>query len=214
MNENPNSRSKKRRRKTSEREPAIANIINHPQVLAQERSHYPAATVSSPQTVSPEIDSSLRAEAPEEKNGLLGYVHDMEKKQKRYLSLPNGFHDSAPRFQEPSRDVPHQAGGFGGFTPVNGASRSVNGGHQAPQAGSLDWWAQPVNGNLPVGAPMQSSIDGGHSVHLIDTLPKIKQRKIFGLISGIQGGIDHLQKQLNLLQASLGIEIEGREKVV
>lgn len=46
--------------------------------------------------------------------------------------------------------------------------------------------------------------DGGTFI-VIDTLPKGKQRQVYGLISGIQGGIDHLQRELNLLKNALGI---------
>ncbi|KHJ31855.1 hypothetical protein EV44_g4530 [Erysiphe necator] len=41
---------------------------------------------------------------------------------------------------------------------------------------------------------------------IIDTLPKAKQRQVYGLISGIQGGIDHLQCELNSLKNALGID--------
>lgn len=43
---------------------------------------------------------------------------------------------------------------------------------------------------------------------LIDTLPKGKQRQIYGLVSGIQGGIDHLQRELDSLKKALGIDDE------
>jgi hypothetical protein len=43
---------------------------------------------------------------------------------------------------------------------------------------------------------------------VIDMMPKSKQRHIYGIVSGLQGGIDHLQKQLNLLKSSLGIDLD------
>ena len=50
---------------------------------------------------------------------------------------------------------------------------------------------------------------------LIDTLPRHKQKRIFGIIGGIQSGIktvrqqtDSLQRQLHLLQAEMGIDTE------
>jgi hypothetical protein len=46
------------------------------------------------------------------------------------------------------------------------------------------------------------------AVPIIDSMPKSKQRHIFGIVSGLQGGIDHLQKQLNLLKSSLGIDLD------
>lgn len=42
--------------------------------------------------------------------------------------------------------------------------------------------------------------------HAIDTFPKAKQRQIYGLISGLQGGIDNLEKQLGSLKTLLGID--------
>ncbi|RKF82984.1 hypothetical protein GcM3_018036 [Golovinomyces cichoracearum] len=46
--------------------------------------------------------------------------------------------------------------------------------------------------------------EGGTFI-IIDTLPKGKQRQVYSLISGIQGGINHLQRELNLLKNALGI---------
>jgi hypothetical protein len=46
------------------------------------------------------------------------------------------------------------------------------------------------------------------STSIIDTLPKAKQRQIFSVLSGLQGGIDHLKKQLDALKAILGIDDE------
>ncbi|TAQ91050.1 hypothetical protein B7494_g584 [Chlorociboria aeruginascens] len=41
---------------------------------------------------------------------------------------------------------------------------------------------------------------------LIETMPKNKQRQIYGLVSGIQGGIEHLQRELDTLKKALGID--------
>jgi hypothetical protein len=43
---------------------------------------------------------------------------------------------------------------------------------------------------------------------MIHTLPKAKQRQIYSVISGLQGSIDHLKKQLDSLKAVLGIDDE------
>lgn len=48
--------------------------------------------------------------------------------------------------------------------------------------------------------------DGGAA--LIDALPKHKQRQVYGLVSGLQGGIEHLQRELNSLKKALGINDE------
>ncbi|KAH8656171.1 hypothetical protein BGZ60DRAFT_532487 [Tricladium varicosporioides] len=46
------------------------------------------------------------------------------------------------------------------------------------------------------------------SVALIDQLPKNKQRQIYGIVSGIEGGIQHLQRELDTLKKALGIDDE------
>jgi hypothetical protein len=46
--------------------------------------------------------------------------------------------------------------------------------------------------------------DGG--VALIDTLPKSKQRQVYGLVSGLQNGIQGLQRELDSLKRALGID--------
>lgn len=43
---------------------------------------------------------------------------------------------------------------------------------------------------------------------LIDMLPKNKQRQVYGLVAGIQGGIEHLQRELDSLKRAFGIEDE------
>ena len=46
------------------------------------------------------------------------------------------------------------------------------------------------------------------SVALIDTFPKSKQRQVYGLVSGLQGGIENLQRELDTLKKALGIDDE------
>lgn len=50
---------------------------------------------------------------------------------------------------------------------------------------------------------------------LIDSIPRKKQKQIFGIIGGLQSGIrsvrqqaENLQKQLDILQSALGIDSE------
>ncbi|KUJ06265.1 uncharacterized protein LY89DRAFT_743991 [Mollisia scopiformis] len=50
-----------------------------------------------------------------------------------------------------------------------------------------------------------SMIEDG-SVALIDTLPKSKQRQVYMLVSGLQSGISHLQRELEALKKALGID--------
>lgn len=46
------------------------------------------------------------------------------------------------------------------------------------------------------------------SMAMIDKLPKPKQRQVYGIISGLQGGIEHLQRELDALKKALGIDDE------
>jgi hypothetical protein len=43
---------------------------------------------------------------------------------------------------------------------------------------------------------------------LIDRLSKTKQRQVYGLISGLQGGIEQLQRELDSLKKALGVDEE------
>jgi hypothetical protein len=76
---------------------------------------------------------------------------------------------------------------------------------------------QPTyNGAESNGDNYRNSLDQGRredtvnnedgSVALIDTLPKNKQRQVYGLVSGLQGGIEHLQRELDSLKRALGID--------
>lgn len=75
---------------------------------------------------------------------------------------------------------------------------------------------QPVNGRdehnggLPPPSFESERREGtaGHeegSISLIDSLPNRKQRQIYGVISGLQSGIDHLQRELDSLKRTFGI---------
>ena len=73
--------------------------------------------------------------------------------------------------------------------------------------GSDRGWAS-VNQASPLENGYRGSIDQGDTedgIALIDTLPKNKQRQVYGLVSGLQGGIEHLQRELDSLKRALGI---------
>lgn len=63
-------------------------------------------------------------------------------------------------------------------------------------------------------------MEGKGEMGLIDRLPRKKQREIFGIIGTIQSGIrmvrsqtESLQKQLDLLQGALGIDLDEDDDV-
>lgn len=110
--------------------------------------------------------------------------------------------------------------GLNGSRPPPGANEHRN---------SLGWASvnQPVpipgtqafgNGGEGSGSAYRANLEQGRreetignedgSVALIDTLPKNKQRQVYGLVSGLQGGIEHLQRELDSLKRALGIDDE------
>ena len=79
------------------------------------------------------------------------------------------------------------------------------------------------NNNLQVTAhPQSRNLDVRHpATPLIDTLPRKKQKQIYQIIGGVQSGIrsvrqqtESLQKQLDLLQAALGIDTDEEDEEV
>jgi hypothetical protein len=88
---------KKMKRWAPARDPETVNIINKTlgQIPVQ-----PSATTASQQRASPDMDSLLQAEiAREELTGLLGYVHEMEKKQKRHHNTTASIsNEGLPRY--------------------------------------------------------------------------------------------------------------------
>lgn len=64
----------------------------------------------------------------------------------------------------------------------------------------------PAPAPAPAAAPRYESIRSDRAtIPVIDSFPKAKQRQIYSVVSGLQGGIDHLEKQLGSLKALLGI---------
>lgn len=57
-------------------------------------------------------------------------------------------------------------------------------------------------------ARREDTFNDDGSVALIDTLPKSKQRQVYGLVSGLQNGIQGLQRELDSLKKALGIDEE------
>ncbi|KAI6716572.1 hypothetical protein JHW43_000831 [Diplocarpon mali] len=47
-------------------------------------------------------------------------------------------------------------------------------------------------------------------LQVIDTLPRATRRQVYSIISGLQGSIDHLQKQLDALKRLMGMNEENR----
>ena len=118
--------------------------------------------------------------------------------------------------QLPPHMLPNGAGGPRGGPP----------GPPFGRGGSPRAW-QSVNQSLPPGAlgpgargRMSPSVEeqqqggkgeegefgGGEGKSLIEMMGKGRQRQIYGLVSGLQGGIDHLQRELDGLKRAIGID--------
>jgi hypothetical protein len=167
--------------------------------------------VTTPQAISPgtDLDTILQAEIAREQSS--GY-HDVMNTEKKRLKPHNPSQPNVARARGP---------------PIATASslyadepRKV-----IPDASSpRDPAHIPTERHWPVQHPLaegKSSVTPGHATiqdtsgytktaltPMIDTLPKAKQRQIYSVISGLQGSIDHLKKQLDSLKAVLGIDDE------
>ncbi|KAE8449580.1 hypothetical protein EG329_007910 [Mollisiaceae sp. DMI_Dod_QoI] len=100
--------------------------------------------------------------------------------------------------------------------------------HKRVRIGTEYERGEASNSMSPLAQPAESYRSSGNGAvsypqveptALIDRLPKKKQREIFGIIGTLQSGIrlvrqqtDSLQKQLNLLQTALGIDLEDDDE--
>jgi hypothetical protein len=203
--ENPKP-SKKRKRRS---EPA--QTLSTPVHIQTVSYSSPYAQPDQPLPTSPDLDTLLQAEiARDQLSSQSEDAHPKEKKQKQ----------KKPR-QElvPSRANEARARGPT-LTPLGQYSNDhrliIDGQRLAgPVIVERGWHAQYTNReqqsvtpSTPA-LPEHSSTAKEASAPIIDTLPKPKQRQIYAIVSGIQGGIDHLQKQLDALKTLLGIEAEN-----
>jgi hypothetical protein len=147
-----------------------------------------------PQTpVSPDLDMLLQAEiAREEAVG--------EKRQRKEEDIVlQEYQQPVTRSIMLSRDTFPKDNVSRGWTAANV--------HPFPAAEQMNYIRAAPAANEP---PPPSFWDAKQepTMPIIDMLPKGKQRNIYGIVSGLQGGIDSLQKQLTLLRGSSGIELE------
>jgi len=173
-----------------------------------------------PQTpVSPDLDTFLQAEIAREEA-----VGDKRQRKDEYNVLQD-YQQPKPRSIMPSRDRYPQANTSRGWTVANvqpppvvepmnyirpaPVQQTTN---EPPPPSSQDRKHEPMriidmtaNERPP---PNFRDTKQESTIPVIDMLSKGKQRHIYGIVSGLQGGIDSVQKQLNMLRASLGIEFE------
>lgn len=197
INDIPLTTTKKRKRRS-----APASTIpprNASYSSEQQRFDSPA-----PEPESPDLDTLLQAEiAREHASGPPENVLAVEKR--------------APR---PRSAVPHtapEASGSRTWTPANqpltdnqGALPNVSRSRDAAPVTAARWAAIKDPQPMTPGSSIVPEYTGQGAVGaaLIDTFPKTKQRHIYGVIGGLESGIDHLNAQVISLKALLGIDVD------
>ncbi|CAL3965425.1 unnamed protein product [Diplocarpon coronariae] len=79
--------------------------------------------------------------------------------------------------------------------------------------GACSSWIFTSKGNR---CSLRTQISGSNTycrderLQVIDTLPTATQRQVYSIINGLQGSIDHLQKQLDALKRLMGMNEENR----
>jgi len=164
--------------------------------------------LDSPTRASPDLDTILQAEiAREQASGQQEYATTVERKPKRQ-------HNAAQQVAAQQVTAPEVPSRTSSWTAANQPSaealpNSSKSRDAAPMAPGR-WAAVKEQRSLtPGSAGLPDQIaKGSSSGPLIDTFPKAKQRQIYGIVSGLQGGIEHLNSQVASLKALLGIDAE------
>ncbi|KAF8857948.1 hypothetical protein BDZ45DRAFT_726412 [Acephala macrosclerotiorum] len=120
------------------------------------------------------------------------------------ISMPMGQNGlSGPGSRNPSQTVEHRDSI--GWAAVN---QAASGPSPQPFSNIGESSGGSYRGATEQGRREETTMIDDGSVALIDTLPKNKQRAVFGLLSGLQAGINHLQSELDALKKALGIDDE------
>ncbi|KUJ06264.1 uncharacterized protein LY89DRAFT_692600 [Mollisia scopiformis] len=196
VNDNPPKPTKKRKRRSA---PASTN----PSLNALYSSEH---QLESPQAESPDLDTILQAEiAREQSSGQPEYAAaSVERKTKRQQNTAQ-------------HAAPVASGSSSAWTPANlplndtqGALPNVSKSRDAAPVPSSRWAAIKEPRSLTPGSSTLPDhvAQSPTGMPLIDTFPKTKQRHIYGVIGGLESGIDHLNAQVVSLKALLGIDAD------
>jgi hypothetical protein len=148
---------------------------------------------------------------------------------------PNGTKQAQPPpraqrdSQEPASRTSRLGDGYNAYTGAKASEGSSEGRRedklspsvQLQQSAARSW--QDYNNKLSgstAAIATESQPTEASEIALIDTLPRKRQKQIFGIIGGIQSGIrnvrqqtEDLQKQLDLLQEALGIGTDADDNL-
>jgi hypothetical protein len=193
----PLQTTKKRKRRSA---PASTIPPHNASYSSEQRFDSPV-----PEPDSPDLDTLLQAEiAREHASGPPENVMAVER-----------------RAPPPRSAIPHTApeasGSSSAWTPANqpltdnqGALPNVSKSRDAAPVAAARWAAikdprptTPGSSTMP-----EYAGQGAAGAALIDTFPKTKQRHIYGVIGGLESGIDHLNAQVVSLKALLGIDVD------
>lgn len=120
-----------------------------------------------------------------------------------------------PQPVQPLPSIAHRPNGIANFAPSDITHRSPMGwatiNQQRPQPVPPPSYGMESNGRLPhrdMSRERREDTGGNDSGTgaLIDSLPKNKQRQVYGVLSGLQAGIEHLQRELDALKRTMGVE--------
>jgi hypothetical protein len=203
---------------------AQSPMISYPRIQTSLPPSNPVTSYSLPPNNSPHSEASA----------LLNYVYEKQyppngKKRHQVLHRPHSSPREAVTTPTPPPTTTHRPTiprkhQIPKLEPDREGSRSPSPSTQLiqPSPPSPPPYSNPYrNNNLQATAhPQSRNLGVGHpATPLIDTLPRKKQKQIYQIIGGVQSGIrsvrqqtESLQKQLDLLQAALGIDTDDDEE--
>lgn len=215
---NPSQPPKKRKRRSEADKPSSNTNLAEP----------PSSTAESYPTAPPDLDRLLQADiAGRQTPDAREQSYQLEKRQKYHQDAPKDDmtnttttpkHTLHQVRQQHSNTTPSTRG-WTAPTTANAPAEPINFIRTVQHANIPNPSTQPVNyiqtvlhTSTPNPATQAKPDTSSHvpqpSNAAIDAFPKEKQRHIHGLLSRLQGNVDHLQQQLNFLKAVLGVPMD------
>ncbi|KAH7384866.1 hypothetical protein BKA64DRAFT_711986 [Cadophora sp. MPI-SDFR-AT-0126] len=161
-------------------------------------SIYPSLDI--PRSTSPDLDMLLQAEIAREQSEEPDSPVRVDIQPSQRPSQPNVARPRGPAkataAPSPYQFYSENLKSNTGLLSSRDAAPMSQTGNETSTPSSATWQNRPTN------------ITTGPSLSVIDSLPRAKQRELYGIISQCQGGIDNLQRQLSSLKYALGIDDE------
>ncbi|RDW79606.1 hypothetical protein BP6252_04244 [Coleophoma cylindrospora] len=194
-----------------------------------------AAGLTSPETSEPYLNGHQETDYPrqyqqyEQPQPYLEPISEPQNKERSRMSTYREHSFGNQQTKRRRTDGPQWDRALGVANDERDSRQDPGGAHSVQHAEPRPMWAA-VNRTEPVPATPEKMVNGNGTSSmlshtnseyerreetapsedttrpLIDAMPKNKQRQIYGLVSGLQGGIDHLQKELDMLKKVMGID--------